>query len=71
MWNLFVISEKKMEDWQRQHITQNLPELITVTEFNVVVKAKLVASNVLSQPDVEELVILFLPILAIYYKTQL
>ncbi len=46
-----------MEDWQRQHITQNLPELIAVTEFNVVVKAKLVARNVLSQPDVEELVI--------------
>ncbi len=46
-----------MEEWQRKHITQNLPELILVTEFNVVVKAGLLANNILSRTDLEQLVI--------------
>ncbi len=46
-----------MEEWQKKCITQNLPELILETEFNAVVKAGLLANNILNRPDVEELVI--------------
>ncbi len=45
-----------MEEWQKKYITHNLPDLILVTEFNVAVKAKLLANNILSHADVEKLV---------------
>lgn len=46
-----------MENWQKQTIIQNLPELIRMTLFNVVVKAELVANHILTPTDVEDLVI--------------
>lgn len=45
-----------MEDWQKQFIIKNLPELIGMTKFNAKVKAKLQANHILSQDDVKELV---------------
>ncbi len=45
-----------MEEWQRKHITENLPELIRWSRFNVLVKAELTARNILGQVDVENLV---------------
>lgn len=46
-----------MEKWQQETIIRSLPELIRLTKFNVVVKAKLLADQVLTPNDVEELVI--------------
>ncbi len=45
-----------MEDWQKSHITQNLPNLIRSTRFNVLVKAELLAQNILDEIDVDDLV---------------
>lgn len=46
-----------MENWQIKYVKENLPELVRATKFNVVVKAELVASNILTRTDVEDLVI--------------
>lgn len=45
-----------MEEWQKSYITENLPELIRLTEFNTSVKDELLAKNIVSQDDLEELV---------------
>ncbi len=46
-----------MEDWQQKHITQHLTKLINSTEFNSIVKAELLAKNILTQNDIDDLVI--------------
>ncbi len=45
-----------MEDWQKTHITKNLPELIYVTKFDWAVKAELLAENIIHQADVKKVV---------------
>lgn len=46
-----------MEEWQKQTIIQNLPKVVQFTIFNGRVKAELIANNILTQTDVENLVI--------------
>lgn len=45
-----------MEEWQRQHITRNLPKLISLTEFNCKVNAELLANKILCEIDIDILV---------------
>lgn len=41
-----------MEDWQRKHITDNLPKLISMTQFNTSVLATLQSEGILSEDDI-------------------
>ncbi len=45
-----------MEEWQSEHITKNLSQLITLTNFDSNIKAELLENQILSQTDVEKLV---------------
>lgn len=45
-----------MEEWQRKHINDNLPELIQLTRFNTVVEAELQSQGILSKDDISCLV---------------
>ncbi len=45
-----------MDQWQVEHIIKNLPQLISLTDFNSDLKAELLANNVLSQAELENMV---------------
>lgn len=45
-----------MEPWQKEHIRQNLPELVRTTDFNAYVIALLRAKDIISDHEAEHLV---------------
>ncbi len=55
IYNTFQF-RSKMEDWQENHIKQNLPKLIRLTTFNTLVKAELIAQSVLDKAEIDKLV---------------
>lgn len=48
-----------MEEWQKEHIKDNLPALIEMTVFNERVKATLLSENILGKSDISSLVSAF------------
>lgn len=48
-----------MEDWQRDHITKNLSQLVSLTDFNDTVKVALLSKDILTDAEVDLLVSFF------------
>lgn len=45
-----------MEEWQKDHINDNLPKLIQLTRFNTTVQAALESQGIFSKEDISSLV---------------
>lgn len=48
-----------MENWQVDHITKNLVELLENTDVNILLLCELKAADVLSDTDIDNIVSLF------------